>query len=938
MIDRGSDNTSRPGLNRPPLPGQDPVVRFLGPGASKYGPFGVLGLPVCEIDDAGVLAAVQGAMARIDSHAEAGTPAADEARLAVHAAAANLLDDAVRSELLRRLASGRASDPGRVCAPSALCAPLEADVLRCIASGGGWNKQAMRHFLKIAHQKGHTTGEAMHAIRTLWRGGRAAETVVDDTPGDARRAPRAATPAVPNPGQPARASEEQDERASGVHPAVAVLLTVVVFTALFAVAWFAWERTRPPAVASPAASQPERTATVPERAVQDRKTIAGPPVAPAQRVLDNGPAIIHELEVAVEGLAIDAEGSLRTFEQAVAAMAEYWTELNPVDRLAAHDQIIGFIYRVGGRLSLAERAMRALESGSAGFLAEQIDGPGDVTHGAWSIGVLVRLRREQNLPGTLIRRIDGVLIRTPGGLSPNASTFQAGAAAALRSMARSLREIPLSESGLEAWGAWRASVRAASVGDDALMESLILNALEGVLRRSDSPAAQGSIAADLVSELNWRPGGAARVWLLRAFDDRTLGPDDLHVLTLALATRSRAEGVDHSMVLPRGSSGFARRRLRDEYRALWGLESRGDQGEAVSAFAAAARAELAGELRTDGLDQADRLASIVRLARLNAAGELAWRAETAAAEDLLETLDAPIAAVLESEQVADASRLLAANTGTWAQAYLDAGTHIPRRLELLGKLGSRRDRLGPMEAEVLVAEAFRGSPQRVRDAAAAVVEASAGGPVVVNAVLELLPMMPRTDRNTRIVELVAGVSLPRVDSADWALSARRSLVERLLELIAGRGVYAVLDALALLLDEAYGIQDRGAAATGSSSALPPAGVSARALADAWSDLAAHRPPSGLPGLGVDEIERRRAARLAMADGLVQAFHAEQLALAEFMAQVVAAEQPGFVAQVGRLADAHRVSREQARDVLAQIEHTERFMLSLRLLRFGEERG
>ncbi|USN98499.1 MAG: hypothetical protein H6810_10030 [Phycisphaeraceae bacterium] len=947
--------TRRPGditgNGRPSIPAADPVVRFLGPAATRNGPFGVLGLPVDSIDEAGVLAAVHDAMARIDAHPESSTPAADEARLAVHAAAANLLDGAVQRELLARLggsASVRSAGP-RPAHPSPRVhagSVLEADLLRCIAISGGWNEQAMQHFMKLAHLKGHPTPQAMAAIRSLWRGAGALPISAAAPPPPVASPPRAPeqTASAPASPQPAPAVTVPEDELPGLPPVVAVLLTIVVFAILAAGAWFVIDGLRvpvpPPAEQHAAAPAPGNHVGHPSPPPGDQAPVANT----TERALDNAPAIIHELEVAVDGLSVDPDAALTTFEPAVAALANRWGECSPIDRLAAHDQIVGFIYRVSGRRSLADRAMNAIEAGADGVIKGTLDDPGDIWRGAWSMGMLARLRREQNLPGTIIRRIDGVLLRAPGGLSPNASTFSAGAVAALRSIARSLAEPPVSSTDGVLWETWPNAVRAAAAGDDAMADSLMLDALETVLhRRGPGGVVLDEAAGGLVASLNWRAGGAARVWLLRAFDDRTLTANDLHAVTLALATRSKAEGVDLSLVLQSGASEFARRRLRDKYRAIWGVAPGGGQDAAVAAFAAAAREALLHEPNENGRDEDAVLASVCRLARLNTAGELAWRADVQAASDLLGSLDDPIDAVLEAEATPDVSSLFETKSGTWAETYLGAGSHIPRRLELLDKLATRSDQLGPMEAEVLVTEAMRGSPQRVRDAAASIVESFAAQPTVVNAVLEALPVSPRTERNATLIELVAGASLPRFDADDWPLEARRAVVERLLELVAGHAVWARLDALSGLLEEAYDIQLHGL--PGGSSAgsfgvgsLPPASVSARQLAQEWAALAARRPPAGLEGYTADEIESRRAARLAMADGLVQSFHAEQLALAEDMALVIAAEQPGSAQQVAQMLADLQIHRDRARDVLIQIEYTERLMLSLRLLRFGEDQG
>jgi len=348
---------------------------------------------------------------------------------------------------------------------------------------------------------------------------------------------------------------------------------------------------------------------------------------------------------------------------------------------------------------------------------------------------------------------------------------------------------------------------------------------------------------------------------------------------------------------------------------------------------------LAEPVPAGGRGDVEAMAEIVRLARLNAAGAMLWRAETTGAADLLADLDGPIDAVIGGSSVPDLDGLFSTGGGTWAEEYLSAGSHIALRVRLLTSLASRSGKLGAMEAEVVVQAALRGTPRQVRDAAAAIVEAQAAKPTIVNGVLEALPLMPKTNRNAGIVEIVSGATLPDIDAGNWEFEARRAVVERLLELIAGHGVYARVDGLAGLLDEAY--SDRlgrpgGSGSAGSQMPVLRGQEGARALATRWIASAERRPPATVDGITIAEIRGRRAARLSAADGLVQAFHAEQLALAEAMAQVIAGEGLGRAERVSGLLDEMRLGRTRAQSVLTQIEHTERMMLGLWVLRFGEE--
>jgi hypothetical protein len=98
------------------------------------------------------------------------------------------------------------------------------------------------------------------------------------------------------------------------------------------------------------------------------------------------------------------------------------------------------------------------------------------------------------------------------------------------------------------------------------------------------------------------------------------------------------------------------------------------------------------------------MAAVVRTARLNAVASMLWRAETTGASDLL---DGPRCADRRGRGgrgVPDLTACFRTGGGTWAEEYLSVGSHIERRLELLATALGRSDRLGAMEAEVIVAK------------------------------------------------------------------------------------------------------------------------------------------------------------------------------------------------------------------------------------------
>jgi hypothetical protein len=90
---------------RPPRPDASWLIeKFLGPSSRDRGPFGLLGLHPAHVEEDDVLAGLRARLQQTASHPEGFTPEADEVRLAIHAAAAQLLDHATRQAMIARWA------------------------------------------------------------------------------------------------------------------------------------------------------------------------------------------------------------------------------------------------------------------------------------------------------------------------------------------------------------------------------------------------------------------------------------------------------------------------------------------------------------------------------------------------------------------------------------------------------------------------------------------------------------------------------------------------------------------------------------------------------------------------------------------------------------------------------------------------------------------
>lgn len=953
------------------------VERFLGPAAAGAGPFAILGLSPDSLTDEQVLAALERQLQRIEAHPEGDTPAADEVRLALHAAAAQLLDAAVRQQLIFRWRDGTPTSPlGTGTGSAADLQGLENDARLTLAHYGGWNKESLRRLALLASARGLPSTAVADVLLRLNKAGASAPAAPATPPPRPAPAPRpglapaashsaAAPPPQPapivEPRRPDSPADSKNREMLIIAGALAVM--ALAFLILLGIIIITTSRPVAPQQQQAAATTPPPVQPTPAPAPSSPSAAAPQPAAPAAPAPSRAAQRFNDVHEAIRALRAAAEDARSkpgeasiVFADAVEWLGGWWCRLE-IDQLrAANDAVVEFIYAVSPWPDEAASAVDVLAAGAAP-LASAAGGAGiaaqDVWPAVWSTGMLVRLTRERDLPADLTSRIDRALRQTLGADRPRANaTFNTGAAAALARMPLRLIGVPPPptvtrpgpaigqaapdsvEPALRRW----AEAIAVTLDDPLAQERLLIDGLEQIMADAAEPDADRRVfeaIAFLATEIRWRRGGPARARLVDWFRDARISSGDLNVLTNAMATGSAAEGVNPTMVLPWTAAEHEREKLRADYAAAWGIAEAAGRDEAAQAWADAVAAAL--NRTRPSTSPMTEIAQAAELALLHQAARHLWLGDSARAESAIQQAasiyERSTASVDAASRTSSVLRPGEATDGQWAYAYLAVGQNRQLRLERLAELEYSGYIGGPADAETLVEAACFASPAEVRAAAQRVVTRMARNPLIVNAMLESLPKAPKIESVSVMIEVVAGVKLPNPSDPEWTLAARRALVERLAELLAG-GIpgYGAFDRAAATLRGAYG----AATIPGGG---PDLGGPATELADLWRSWRAEAEtftPNPHAPMPLEKIISRRAGRAALALGPVQAWAAEQVSLAEILAYIVCGESPSRAPHVRQIMDDLANQRRAAAHVFEQIRVTERAMLRLWLLRLGKE--
>ncbi len=955
--------TRAPDTARPHRP--SPIERFLSPEEAVGGPFALLGVTPQSCTDDAVLTALDRQLDRVAHHIECDTPEADEVRLALHAAAAQLLDPAVRRHLSARwlgqappARSPPTTTPARpASAPSMRRTPtdllLEHDAVLTLGIFGGWNRDSLRRLVALAHARGVSSehvARALHNLATRRRPRAGSVTVgrrrgpAVTPPPPAGRPPTISSPAVGTARPPAaRPLPEQIDPARellrnalifGAVGVIAIALLIALVVALLDSPANAPSRLPPapaPTTSSTPTSDPQPSTTPPQRSTAPR-----PPDSTELA------GALREIASAPEALAVDPGAAVERFEKVVGVLAGSWCRAQRDQLVAAHDAIVEFLYRTGADPSRSERAIEVIGAGALalvpGSSTPLAADPDRIWPSIWSLGMLVRLSREKDLSAAAREAIESRVGAGVGmGRPVIERSFDSGATAALQ-VAPGLLLAGADAPPLEAWQRW-ADAAVAVAGTGSAHDAIILAGLDSLLVLGPEPDQQRDVLeaiGDLTTRVSWRQGDEARFRLLRWFEDRRVTTTDLQAITSAIATRSAAEGVDITMVLSPAASERVRADLRERYARVWGIAETVDRGAIALEWEEATLEAIARSF--SATTDAEHLAAAALLARLNEAAWRLWKGDNAEAARIILDRATDIDAILQP--AATAGPAAAPDDAGWAERYLAARRNVPVRLELLTRLSARAGAIGPVDAEVLAAEALSGTPAEVRGRAAELVRQFGDSPAMVNALLEALPRAPRIVQNSALIASVGQRRLPPLRDPSWPIQARRALVERMLELSAASGDYAAIDQLSRVLAIAY----RGLASELPLSATertetqqPPAHVSAGVLRDRWRDAAGKSVPGPASASGPDltELDRRHSGRAGLARGLVQAFAAEQVSACELMAYVISAERPAAADRVREVIAELEQRRRASKNILDQLNAAERAAAQLWVARAPE---
>lgn len=722
---------------------------FLGDDAAAGGPFALLGIKHETSQPPVVSAALHRRLAQIDSHPLRLTPEADELRLALHAAAAQVMNPALHAELVRHWPEGT---PAPLPAAwrthlSAVSDKLVGRARLIVGASGGWNPKARTRLAHLARIHRVSAPDLIRALRP--------ETPPVRRSGAIRRAVIEIVP----PGSTGKLW-------AGMHAVLGVMLLALLL--LLAVELSA-ERTPPvQAVADP----PTAPSGAPAR-TESTRSVPGP-----RRDLDHHTLIEQELRNALALGPTQPTDAATRAARAIGVFLRSWTAMpgEARERIAAQSaRILITVVPSEEAVSIVLDTVMARREAS------------DPAEYAAAEALAAWWQAWPDLPRSVRDQIPAATA------DPVTGRFDAVLASALNDWVRGGLSKDASD-----WARWSEALTACNGAHRSARIQSRLAALETMLSPS-SPLSGPSLSRAMESVaggLSWRSGEPSRSWLIEQLEEPSIPSDRLAVLTDVLATRLSVPGVDPSMVLASGAGEEARLSLSSSYRAAW---------VAMSGVDAAVREEVLSGLtaalgRGPGGTEKDRLSTLLALARANAAAAALFMDDPATAADLL--IVPPDRSGPGQTPQQGSSPL----DEVWASSLL-AMDNPEQIMQALRQVRGVRGRIDPAAAEAILLQATQGSGRELRELARDIVVSSSWNEQILLAVERAAIRRPSVAVG-RLVTEISGASMPPATDPGWHHAVRSALLPLIVERISadqpGDLVYAELELAELALRRAGG--------------------------------------------------------------------------------------------------------------------------------------
>ncbi|HEX8876760.1 MAG TPA: hypothetical protein VF777_08440 [Phycisphaerales bacterium] len=718
----------------------DPVSLVLGP--TPPGPFALLGLPATDVSLQQVLGSLHVRLEQVNASPHAATPAAEDVRLALHAAAAQLCDPAVRRLLLGTWAGdGRAPAQGeRDDGISDRSVAIERDLHIAVGLSGGWNGAAMQRLALACEARGVGLDELAAVLAGL---------------GSKRTTTSGAMRRVAHPRPPTRGGVAAAAKVESRVPRELLLLTgagaglvVLVVIALVMLTGPTQETATPRQVAE-VLEGGLRSAT-PLVMEEERRTAADMALVAPTNDLAIGDARTIEREFVALATALgqkdqQAPDARSRFSSAFGSFAENWHLLRRDETTAILSALVDLAFAASQQQRESELVVVLIEP-----LTTRAADRRSVRALAAAGSSVARLLQERDLPRGMRQQLETALrsnIAT-SGLGPVAK-FDVAAEQVVLPLASALASSD-DWSSTEAWRGFL-DVRDAALGDRVRgKDAATLAGLQGVMRRggaSDTAPDAGADAASLLAgALSWTKSSELRAAVLGWFDDPAVPTARLAAVMRAMV-KSSVRGVDSTMVLAASADAERRQELRAQVAAALQDDAAGPGAEAVRAWAAAADSLLA----LDASTPESMIDLAARLAELTAArtAQLDGRADEASALITSAATPTPLPAATKARE------LPAAAASSKAMEYLQLGPSQSARADFWKKAMAEGRVPDLLLARMAIEEAGRGSPATVRDAARDYVRARFGDEAVVLAAVDLVFSIPESPENLQWLSDIA---------------------------------------------------------------------------------------------------------------------------------------------------------------------------------------